>query len=162
MDFPPVSASVQRSHRTRQNRCVCLAISGRNLGPLPLVAAWRLGPCSSGFRRLGARPVRLPTQVHPPLAQDGFLPLQYSASWRTGACGFRFTPLRSTLMLVTQTGREIVPMLPRFRLVAMSMQRLQMCRARVAVLPLAMVHRDPVVMLAEQATRTTSATLRLQ
>jgi hypothetical protein len=65
-------------------------------------------------------------------------------------------------MLGTQTGREIVPMLPRFRIVAMAMKRLQIGRARVAVIPIDMVHLDLVVMLEEQATITTSATLKFQ
>ena len=43
---------------------------------------------------------------------------------QNGACDFRLTPLLSILMLVTQTWREIVSLLPRFRIVAMSMQRL--------------------------------------
>ena len=46
--------------------------------------------------------------LHPPLLQ-------------IGACPFPCTPLLSIPMLVTHTWREIVPLLPRFRMVAMSM-----------------------------------------
>ena len=48
-------------------------------------------------------------------------------------------------------------MLPRFRLVAMSMQRLEVHRARITVVTMPMVHRHPVVLLAEQPTATTAA-----
>jgi hypothetical protein len=51
-------------------------------------------------------------------------------------------------------------MLPRFHLVAMSMKRVQIRIARVAVIPIDLVHLDPVVMLEEQPTITTPATLR--
>ena len=53
-------------------------------------------------------------------------------------------------------------MLPRFRIVAMPMERLQVRRARIAVLPVDMVHLDAVVMLEEQATVTTPAPLRFE
>jgi hypothetical protein len=53
-------------------------------------------------------------------------------------------------MLVTQTWREIVPLFPRFRIVAVSVQRLQVRIARVAVVSVAMIHLDPVVMLGFQ------------
>jgi len=43
--------------------------------------------------------------------------------FQNGACPFPSTPLLSVLMLVTHTVREIVPMLPRLRIVAVSMQR---------------------------------------
>ena len=38
-------------------------------------------------------------------------------------------------------------MLPRFRIVAMSMERLQIGKARIAVITIDMVYLDPVVML---------------
>jgi hypothetical protein len=44
--------------------------------------------------------------------------------FQNGACPFPCTPLLSILMLVTHTWREIVPMLPCFRIVAVSMKRL--------------------------------------
>ena len=62
-------------------------------------------------------------------------------------------------MLVTQTWREIVFLLPRFRIVAMSMQRLQVRRARITVVTIAMVHLNPVVMLEEQSTTATASVL---
>ena len=65
-------------------------------------------------------------------------------------------------MLVTHTWREIVPVLSRFRIVAMSMERLQVCKARIAVVAIDMVHLDPVVMLEEQPTGATAAALRFE
>ena len=53
-------------------------------------------------------------------------------------------------------------MLPRFRLVAVSMERLQVRRARIVVIPVDMVHLDAVVMLEEQPTGTTPALLRFE
>ena len=53
-------------------------------------------------------------------------------------------------------------MLPCFRIMAVSMQRLQICIARIAVIPIDMVHLDSVVMLEEQPTVTTSASLRFE
>jgi hypothetical protein len=50
-------------------------------------------------------------------------------------------------MLVTHTWREIVSMLPRFRIMAVSMERLQVRLARIAVITVDMVHLDSVVML---------------
>ena len=78
---------------------------------------------------------------------------------QNGACDFRLTPLLSILMLVTQTWREIVPWLPRFRIVAVSMQRLQVRRARITVVPIAMVPLNPVVMLEEPPTTATASVL---
>src|SRR5215510_13745466 len=63
-------------------------------------------------------------------------------------------------MLVTQTWREVVSVLPRFRIMAVSMKRLQIRRARIAVLAIDMVHLDAVVMLEVQPTVTTPALLR--
>ena len=65
-------------------------------------------------------------------------------------------------MLVTQTWREVVSVLPRFRIMAVSMQRLQIRRARIAVIAIAMVHLDAVVMLEVQPTVTTPALLRFE
>ena len=76
-----------------------------------------------------------------------------------GACDFRLTPLLSILMHVTQTWREIVPRLPRFRIVAVSMKRLQISVARIAAIPIDMIHLNPVVMLEEQPAVATLATL---
>ena len=50
-------------------------------------------------------------------------------------------------------------MLPRFRIVAMSMQRLEVHRARITVVTIDMVHLNPVVMLEEQPTATTASVL---
>jgi hypothetical protein len=52
-------------------------------------------------------------------------------------------------MLVTQTWREIVPLLPRFRILAVSMERLRICKARITMVAIDMVHLNPVVMLEE-------------
>ena len=65
-------------------------------------------------------------------------------------------------MLVTQTWREIVPRLPRFRIVAVSMKRLQISVARIAVVSIDMIYLNPVVMLEEQPTVATSAALLLK
>src|SRR2546430_8418933 len=81
---------------------------------------------------------------------------------QNGACDVRLTPLLSILMLVPQTWREIVPLLPRFRIVAGSMQRLQVRQARITVVPIDMVHLNPVVMLEEQPTMATASVLLLQ
>ena len=50
-------------------------------------------------------------------------------------------------------------MLPRFRIMAVSMERLQVRIARIAMIPIDMVHLDAVIMLEEQPTVTTSASL---
>jgi hypothetical protein len=73
----------------------------------------------------------------------GSLPLPL---FQNGACPFPCTPLLSVLMLVTPTPREIVPLLPRFRVVAVSMQRLQIGRARIASITTDVADLDPVVM----------------
>ena len=41
-------------------------------------------------------------------------------------------------------------MLPRFRVVAVSMKRLQIGVARIAAIPVDMIHLNPVVMLEDQ------------
>jgi len=53
-------------------------------------------------------------------------------------------------------------LLPRFRIVAGSMQRLQVRQARITVVPIDMVHLNPVVMLEEQPTMATASVLLLQ
>ena len=50
-------------------------------------------------------------------------------------------------------------MLPRFRIVAVSMERLQVRRARIAAIPIDMIHLNPVVMLEEQPTVATAPVL---
>src|SRR5687768_14324262 len=62
-------------------------------------------------------------------------------------------------MLVTQSWREIVPVLPRSHIMAGSMERLQICKARITMVPINMVHLNPVVMLEEQSTMATSSAL---
>src|SRR5688572_26366490 len=76
-----------------------------------------------------------------------------------GACPFPCTPLLSILMLVPHTWREIVPVLLRFCIVAVSMERLQVCKARISMVAIDRVHLNPVVMLEEQPTVATSAAL---
>ena len=53
-------------------------------------------------------------------------------------------------------------MLPRFRVVAMSMERLQIRIARISVVTIDMVHFDPVVMLEEQPAIATASVLRFE
>jgi hypothetical protein len=65
-------------------------------------------------------------------------------------------------MLVTQTWREIVTLLPRFRIMAMSMERLQIRQARISAVSIDVIHLDPVVMLKEQLTVVTAPTLPFQ
>ena len=65
-------------------------------------------------------------------------------------------------MLITHTEREIVPMLPRFRIVTVSMERLQIGKARIAVISIAMIDLDPVVMLEAQPTIATTPALLFQ
>ena len=62
-------------------------------------------------------------------------------------------------MLVTHTWREVVPLFPRFRIVAVSMKRLQIGVARIATIPIDMIHLKPVVMLEEQPAVATPASL---
>ena len=82
--------------------------------------------------------------------------------FQNGACPFRGTPLLSVLVLVTHTWRYVVPLLPRFRIMAVSMQRLQISRARISAIPIAMIHLDPVVMLEEQPAGATTPLLLFQ
>src|SRR4029450_8180834 len=66
---------------------------------------------------------------------------------QNGACPFPSTPLLSVLMLVTHTVREIVPMLPRLRLGAVSVQRLQIRRAAIAAIAIDMIDFNPIVVV---------------
>ena len=65
-------------------------------------------------------------------------------------------------MLVTHTWREVVPLFPRFRIVAVSMKRLQIGVARIAAISIDMVHLNSVVMLEEQPAVATPASLRFE
>ena len=65
-------------------------------------------------------------------------------------------------MLITHTEREIVLVLPRFRVVAVSMQRLQIGRARITSIATDVVDLDPIIMLEEQPTIATAPALPLQ
>jgi hypothetical protein len=53
-------------------------------------------------------------------------------------------------------------MLPRFRIVAVSMERLQIAVARIAAVPIDMIRLNPVVMLEEQPAVATAPVLRLE
>jgi hypothetical protein len=64
--------------------------------------------------------------------------------FQNGACPFPSTPLLSVLMLVTHTVREIVPMLPRLRIVAVSMQRLEVRHACIAAVAIDMINFNPI------------------
>ena len=65
-------------------------------------------------------------------------------------------------MLGTHTRREIVPLFPRFHIVAVSMERLQVRNARIVVVAIDMVHLDAVVMLEEQPAVSTATLLRFE
>src|SRR5215510_1586114 len=71
---------------------------------------------------------------------------------QNGACPFPSTPLLSVLMLVTHTVREIVPMLPCLRIVAVSMQRVEVCPACVTAIAIDMVNFNPILIVEEQPT----------
>ena len=62
-------------------------------------------------------------------------------------------------MLVTHTVREIVPMLPRLRIVAVSVQRLQIRRACIAAIAVDMINFNPIIIVGEQPTVGTAPTL---
>ena len=78
---------------------------------------------------------------------------------QNGACDFRLTPLLGILMLVTQTWRAIVSLLPRFRIVAMSMQRLQIAIARIVSITIDGIDLNPVIMVEAQLTVSTAPVL---
>ena len=65
-------------------------------------------------------------------------------------------------MLVTHTGREIVPLLPRLRIVAVSMERLHIGIARIASIPTDVIDLDAVVMLEEQPAGATAPALAFE
>src|SRR5262249_23026678 len=65
-------------------------------------------------------------------------------------------------MLVTHTQREIVPVLSRFRVVAVSMERLSIGKARIVAIATHVVDLDPVVMVEEQPTIATAPVLLFQ
>src|SRR5262245_39092234 len=79
--------------------------------------------------------------------------------FQNGACPFPSTPLLSVLMLVTHTVREIVPILPRLRIVAVAMQGLQVRRAAIAAIAIDMIDFNPIVVVKEQPTVGTAPTL---
>jgi hypothetical protein len=62
-------------------------------------------------------------------------------------------------MLVTHTVREIVPMLPRLRIVAVSMQRLEVRHACIAAIAIDMINFNPIIIVEEQPTVGTAPTL---
>src|ERR687886_490090 len=82
--------------------------------------------------------------------------------FQNGACPFPSTPLLSVLMLVTPTVRERVPMLPRLRIVAVSMQRLEVRHACMAAVAIDMIDFNPIIMVEEQPTGGTAPTLLLE
>jgi len=65
-------------------------------------------------------------------------------------------------MLVTHTVREIVPMLPRLRIVAVSMQRLEVRHACLAAITIDMIDFNPIIVVEEQPTGGTAPTLLLE
>src|SRR5215471_19766754 len=65
-------------------------------------------------------------------------------------------------MLVTHTVRERVPMLPRLRIVAVSMQRLKVRRACIAAIAIAMINFNPIRRGEEQPTGGTVSPLLLE
>ena len=62
-------------------------------------------------------------------------------------------------MLITHTEREIVPVLPRFRVVAVSMECLQIGITCVTAVTVAVIDLDSVIMLEEQPTIATTPIL---
>src|SRR5262245_42474271 len=62
-------------------------------------------------------------------------------------------------MLVPHTPREIVSTFPRFRIVAVSMKRLQVAIARIASITIHMIDLDPVIMVEAQLTVPTAPVL---
>ena len=65
-------------------------------------------------------------------------------------------------MLVTHTVREIVPMLPRLRIVAVSMQCLEVCHACIAAIAIDMINFNPILRVEEQPTVGTVSPLLLE
>jgi hypothetical protein len=62
-------------------------------------------------------------------------------------------------MLVTLTAREICALLPRFRIMAVSMERLQIAVARIAAISVAVINLNAVLMVDAQPTRRTAPLL---
>ena len=62
-------------------------------------------------------------------------------------------------MLVTLTAREILALLPRFRIMAVSMERLQITCARIASITVDVINLNAVVMVEAQPTRRTAPML---
>jgi hypothetical protein len=82
--------------------------------------------------------------------------------FQNGACPFPSTPLLSVLLLVTPTMRERVPMLPRLRIVAVSMQRLKVRHACMTASAIAMSDCHPLLVVEAQPTGGTAPPLRLE
>src|SRR5262245_37744594 len=82
--------------------------------------------------------------------------------FQNGAGPFPSTPLLSVLMLVTHTVRERVPMLPRLRIVAVSMQRLEVRPACMAAVAIDMINCNPILSVDEQPTGGTAPPLLLE
>ena len=78
---------------------------------------------------------------------------------QNGACPFPSTPLLRVLMLVTHTVRERVPMLPRLRIVAVSMQRLEVRHACMTAIAIDMINLNPILIVEEQPTGGTAPPL---
>ena len=78
---------------------------------------------------------------------------------QNGACLFPGTPLLSVLMFVAHTPREIVSILPRFRIVAVAMERLQIAIARIAPITIHMIDLNAVIMVEAQLTIPTAPVL---
>ena len=62
-------------------------------------------------------------------------------------------------MLVTLTSREILFLLPRFRIMAVSMERLEITRAPIASITIDVINLNAVVMVEAQPTRRTAPVL---
>jgi hypothetical protein len=62
-------------------------------------------------------------------------------------------------MLVTLTRREILALLPRFRIMAVSMERLQIAIARIASITIDVINLNAVIMVEAQPTRRTAPML---
>ena len=62
-------------------------------------------------------------------------------------------------MFITHTPREVVSTLPRFRIVAVPMKRLQVARARIASITIHMIDLDPVIIVEAQLTVSTAPVL---
>jgi len=58
-------------------------------------------------------------------------------------------------MLVTRTSREILSLLPRFRIMTVSMQRLQITIARIASIPVDVINLNAVIMVEASTTHKT-------